>query len=782
MGPYLAVISDSFVEALKSRVLWILLLGWTLLLGALAPFGWIEGDDFVIRNDSITNRDRLFKDLQQVAKGEGTESQKKVWKSLEPDFKSRIEKSVQNPSMTMRQGMLAEGISSALDDPELYDAQVWPIAESRSDTKDLVKDYKPGKLKGEELTKLNRHLVELAFPSAIQNSGTSSVWVGYAGLKMFDPLPVSREQLRPFIDGLILLGFLKLALGIVGILVAIVVTSNLIPDMFAPGSMALLLSKPISRSGLLLSKYFGGVCFIFINVTFLLVGFYFLLGWRLQIWNIGLIWCIPLFLFVFMIFYSISTLIGLIWKNAIVSIVFVALFWAVCFVLGVTHEQLQGVCVELPQLTKLSSFDGNLIGSNRQGELLIWDKKDTRWRSISGMSGPERRIIGPLWLPGTKTVLFGRSNWAPFIGVQADGVRMQSINFDSAVSETNGEDEKSTELPLWSEKRVDSLAELPTSSRRLKVVNDNVIAATENGIFRFDIEAAREKTEQPNKFNLNKMFDFALKAPKEAKSVNQLLTPEGVYFETPIDFCEVPGGHELLVLSKNTLEKYRWIEDNQKLEMIQKLELDLPKDSLSLIAANDQECLIFTNKGYAARVNLTEWSIDKDVNKELQKMIPKELYSFKDHEFLLLTTDGKAVVIKDHGRSFSFPPQPSRVTAIATDTQGDILYCSVGNEIKKLADGQSQLSSIAKPKWTTAQWIYWTIVRPIYLVCPKPSAVDSLIHWALAPKEPLNFATQTEDMEQTDQEIDLWTPIWSNTAFIVVLLSISCIYLGRQDT
>ena len=40
MRPYLAIIKDSFREALASRVLWVLLLLITLTLIALTPVGW----------------------------------------------------------------------------------------------------------------------------------------------------------------------------------------------------------------------------------------------------------------------------------------------------------------------------------------------------------------------------------------------------------------------------------------------------------------------------------------------------------------------------------------------------------------------------------------------------------------------------------------------------------------------------------------------------------------------------------------------------------------------
>ena len=40
MRPYLAIIADSFREALASRVLWILLILITLLLAALVPLSY----------------------------------------------------------------------------------------------------------------------------------------------------------------------------------------------------------------------------------------------------------------------------------------------------------------------------------------------------------------------------------------------------------------------------------------------------------------------------------------------------------------------------------------------------------------------------------------------------------------------------------------------------------------------------------------------------------------------------------------------------------------------
>ena len=59
MRPYLAVIRDSFHEALVSRVLWILLVLSTLVLLGLLPLGFIEQAGSILLDEDILNRDKL---------------------------------------------------------------------------------------------------------------------------------------------------------------------------------------------------------------------------------------------------------------------------------------------------------------------------------------------------------------------------------------------------------------------------------------------------------------------------------------------------------------------------------------------------------------------------------------------------------------------------------------------------------------------------------------------------------------------------------------------------
>ncbi len=55
------------------------------------------------------------------------------------------------------------------------------------------------------------------------------------------------------------------------------------------------------------------------------------------------------------------------------------------------------------------------------------------------------------------------------------------------------------------------------------------------------------------------------------------------------------------------------------------------------------------------------------------------------------------------------------------------------------------------------------------------------MQWALQSEPEIAIANQTEDVEDANQKPDLWTPIWSNSLFIFVMLFLSCWYLRRQD-
>lgn len=108
--------------------------------------------------------------------------------------------------------------------------------------------------------------------------------------------------------------------GLVIILIAVIVTAFFIPNMLRPGSVVMLLSKPISRTTLLLFKYLGGLFFVIILTSFIVGGVWLITGVRAGVWAPGVFIVIPLMATSFAILYAISTVVAVWSRNSIVCI------------------------------------------------------------------------------------------------------------------------------------------------------------------------------------------------------------------------------------------------------------------------------------------------------------------------------------------------------------------------------------------------------------------------------------------------------------------------------
>lgn len=113
----------------------------------------------------------------------------------------------------------------------------------------------------------------------------------------------------------------------VALLVSVVITAFFIPNMLRKGTVDLLLVKPIRRSTLLLYKYVGGLAFMFLNTTFVVVGIWLILGLRTGLWGVGFLASVFVLTFQFAFYYAVSTLFGVLTRSAIVAILMSCLAW-----------------------------------------------------------------------------------------------------------------------------------------------------------------------------------------------------------------------------------------------------------------------------------------------------------------------------------------------------------------------------------------------------------------------------------------------------------------------
>jgi ABC-type transport system involved in multi-copper enzyme maturation permease subunit len=104
-----------------------------------------------------------------------------------------------------------------------------------------------------------------------------------------------------------------------GIFLAIFSVSSIIPQMLEKGNIDLLLSKPISRTQLILGKFFGGNIVVLANLTYLIFSLWLMIGIKFGDWDLTFLWSIVIITFVFAVLYAMIILIGIISNSSILA-------------------------------------------------------------------------------------------------------------------------------------------------------------------------------------------------------------------------------------------------------------------------------------------------------------------------------------------------------------------------------------------------------------------------------------------------------------------------------
>jgi ABC-type transport system involved in multi-copper enzyme maturation permease subunit len=193
----------------------------------------------------------------------------------------------------------------------------------------VVPEGAEGRIKTEEVAG-ERNRLEVALSS---RSGTYRVWPHKARL-FFGAVPLGSSR-QP---GSMVFYIQKYLVNSVGasviMLLSCVVTSFFIPNMLRKGTIDMLLAKPIHRWTLLGYKYVGGLTFMFLNTVVIVGGFWLIIGLRTGIWELGMILMIFILTFQFALFYALSTLLAVLTRSPIVSILGCMMLWALLFGVG----------------------------------------------------------------------------------------------------------------------------------------------------------------------------------------------------------------------------------------------------------------------------------------------------------------------------------------------------------------------------------------------------------------------------------------------------------------
>jgi len=104
-----------------------------------------------------------------------------------------------------------------------------------------------------------------------------------------------------------------------GMFLAVFASAGLIPSVMEPGRIELLVSKPVSRTHILLGRYAGNVLVVSCNVVFLVLGIWTILGVKTGIWSPMFLVSIATTIFIFAVLLAVVVLVGVLFDSAALS-------------------------------------------------------------------------------------------------------------------------------------------------------------------------------------------------------------------------------------------------------------------------------------------------------------------------------------------------------------------------------------------------------------------------------------------------------------------------------
>lgn len=760
MRAYLEIVLDSFRQAFSSGVLPFCLAAITLVLLALAPLGYderaatlIESRSDLMRGAELVGRLRLAAAADEPSPG------KRVWSLFTDEQRAELAKLKRDSENPFRDLETIRGaLNAVIQEQDVYEQAAFRNTWLNRETRDLI-DRPFDELTEQEQLRRNRVLLQAAFPNHMLPLPPQEIRLNYLGMDF--PLSIAgqrfdKARFQTLLEQFVLPGIMSFLIGVVAMLVALLVTSPVIPQVFETGSLHLLLSKPINRMMMFLAKFLGGCAFILINVTYLLVGLWLLVGFRFDNWNYGLLLCIPIFLFLFMIYYSVSALSGVIWKNAIVCVVATILLWGSCFVVGMVNNIMKSVYQE-HRYTHVTRADGQLVVSDERNEIALWDSVQQEWEPI--FQGQRRFPLSapPVYDPQTKRLIAVQGlRGAPGRFAFAVPAKLVTASADSEWQRTEGPD-----LPQGS-----AVALLEPSG--------GVLSIGTRGIRRLPPGDWDQEPPKVAGFQLPKQLGALL-----GNSGFKNAGPENLSFEYPMHAAGDATRQTLAIYTRGQLILMERQEDGSYRERARR-EMDGEASQAGAVAmAGSSVLLARETSGLEV---FDAGTLESRYALNTSDVRPRYLAGSPDGRWFACVTHRGTLWLADNREQKFVRGPASGVTG--ANFQDGVLLAVRDREVLEV-DLEKMTSSVLVPmRPSNWEWIYLYVVRPLYSVFPQPGELDNTVQYVLSKDDAVStgiFQGEAQELASREIRISPWAPVRSSSLFILVMLTIGCLYVARHE-
>ncbi|WP_435895335.1 hypothetical protein [Oceaniferula spumae] len=137
-------------------------------------------------------------------------------------------------------------------------------------------------------------------------------------------------------------------LGLFAIVLALISVCSIFPNFLEGGSIDVAVSKPISRLTLFIVKYLSSLLFVGIQVAVFCLIVFVAFGLRMESWNFGIFWAIPLIVFVFSLVYCVAVLTAVCTKSTMLSLLMAFLVWGVSWGVQVAESFIYKIAYVMP--------------------------------------------------------------------------------------------------------------------------------------------------------------------------------------------------------------------------------------------------------------------------------------------------------------------------------------------------------------------------------------------------------------------------------------------------
>ena len=799
--PYLAIIKDAFRATIASRVLYVMIGLIVLILAVLAPLHIRETLDWEVSRQGLeTSTEEILKEISDKKDNPRYPIVTRIWSHFSPEsqtkFLAALEQAKASAATTdapnvdatddtrkrdedsdRRKGKgrrrasslgiensaeLANELNGIMRDRAFYDEAVWKSQILKTEAKDLVAEG-VSKLTDVRVARLNRLLMNDAVRS-LPTPNKSSAKLYYA-IWHFSAIPseTTRSQILQPVTSMLRFILDKFVLSL-GILIAVIVTANMIPETFEPGSLNLLLSKPVYRAGLLISKFVGGTAFIALCGAMLFAGIYFWMGLGLGLWDNATLWSIPLYVVVFAIYFSVSVFVGLLYRSAIVSVVLTGIFWAVCFAVGTANNFLASRA-ENQQLIWGRNVGGNPYSLNKFSEFM--QMKDGNWQPIElgDDSMDDGEQIG--------------------LAIIKSSANIPIFPFSEPIT-----DQKTGQLVCV----LTSPMDLPGVPRGQVLISDPNQSRFRNyrlpsPIAVFDTPTGPIVVSNDGRLKRLKLNQLDLSAPRVGKGVEMMkdeyLEDVGPDQRVDLRFASRVAynktRNEFAMLSGGVL--YIYGEQGGQYKLSRQIEIDTGSERKSIMAhvayGRDHVAVAFGN----ANVQI----LDAETLKQVGRFQPESR-----SPPIIVRADpdsAKIAVLFRNGRLWKWEPNSSVEFKLETTSaqrsisglsmNGGVMTICHNIDRVSILDSSGRLTETRAPSGDFFMNLYRYVLKPMYLVFPKPGEFYRLVDYLSSSRN--SKYDPNVDLTEVDEHKNPWSPLWSGLGFMAFMLGLSSIYFSRLD-